>query len=52
MKKFALLPFKQWQEVEKLQHLDGLDRELLVILKRQDIDSVEKLQLYKEKLDC
>jgi hypothetical protein len=51
MKKFVLTPFKQWQEVEKLQHLDKLDRELLVIIKKTDIDSAEKLQLYKEILE-
>ena len=47
MKKFVLLPFKQWQEWEKLQHLDELDRELLAIIKRTDLEVVEKLEAYK-----
>jgi hypothetical protein len=47
MKKFVLVPYQQWQECEKLQHLDSIDSALLSIIKRTDLEAAEKIELYK-----
>ena len=50
MKKFALIPTPQWEDLKKYKNLTGLDKDILAIIERKDLDENGRIGLYRELL--